>query len=141
MNPLHSKRLVISSMLLREHFRRFERRLPPTQVNKLLRITKSPLPLKYKLHPYTGPVSLQKPNPPPLEPVDSLPFAVERTISGNLPIYVKYNCNHTIKKTIIRRLSGDTDQFVEELKKVVSNSDVRKKVGKIEVAGVHKESI
>ena len=43
-----------------------------------------------------------------------------------------------IKKTIIRRLSGDMDKFEDELRKVVSNAKVRRKVGKIEIAGVHK---
>jgi chaperonin cofactor prefoldin len=56
-------------------------------------------------------------------------------------VYIKYNCNHVIKKTIIRRLSGDMDKFTEELRKVVSNAEVRRKVGKIEIAGVHKESV
>ena len=46
-------------------------------------------------------------------------------------MYVKYNCNHHIKKTVIRKLSGDVDKFIEELRKVVSNAEVRKKVGKI----------
>ena len=58
MSLLTSKRLVISSMLLREHYRRLDKRLPSTLVNKLTRITKAPQPLQYKLHPYTGPVSL-----------------------------------------------------------------------------------
>jgi len=51
---------------------------------------------------------------------------------------VKYNSNHVIKRTIIRRLSGDIDKFTEELKKIVSNAEVRKKVGKVEIPGVHK---
>jgi hypothetical protein len=76
MSFLHSKRLVISSMLLREHYRRFERRIPPTYVEKLIRTSRVPLPLLYKLHPYTGPVSLLKPNAPPLQPVEELPFAI-----------------------------------------------------------------
>ena len=33
------------------------------------------------------------------------------------------------------------DLFESELRKVVSNAVVRRKVGKIEVAGVHKESV
>jgi hypothetical protein len=119
---LTSKRLVISSMLLREHHRRFERRLPPTYIAKLLRVTKQPEPLKYKLHPAEGPVSLAKPNTPPTQPLETLPFSIERTLSGNLPVYVKYNSNHVIKRTIIRKLSGDVDKFVEELQKVVSNA-------------------
>jgi len=32
---------------------------------------------------------------------------------------------------VIRKLSGDVDKFIEELQKVVSNAEVRKKVGKI----------
>ena len=51
MSLLHSKRLVISSMLFREHYRRLERRLPAAYVNKLVKITRAPQPLTYKLHP------------------------------------------------------------------------------------------
>lgn len=138
---LTSRRLVVSSMLLREQHKRLERRMPPSFVQKLVRVTKQPEPLKYKLHPTEGPVSLAKPHTQPLNPLEQLPFAIERTTSGNLPVYVKYNCNHQIKKTIIRKLSGDVDLFVDELKKVVSNAEVRKKVGKIEIPGVHKESV
>ena len=104
-------------------------------------MTKAPEPLKYKLHPYTGPVSLAKPNPEPLKPLEKLPFQIERTTSGNLPVYITYNCNHVIKKTVIRKITGDVDRLVEEIRKVVSNAEVRKKVGKIEIAGVHKESV
>jgi hypothetical protein len=113
MSILNSKRLVISSMLLREHYRRLEKRLPPAYLNKLVRVTKKPEPLKYKLHPAEGPVSLLKPNTPALQPVEALPFSVERTLSGNLPVYIKYNCNHVIKRTIIRKISGDVDKFTE----------------------------
>ena len=42
---------------------------------------------------------------------------------------------------MIRKISGDIDKFCEELQKVVSNYEVRKKVGCIEVPGVHKESV
>jgi hypothetical protein len=128
-------------MLLREQYKRLERRLPPSAVQKLIRATKPLEPLKYKLHPTTGPVSLQKPHTEPLTPLEQLPFWLERTTSGNLPVYIKYNCNHQIKKTIIRKISGDVDQFVAELSKVVSNAEVRRKVGKVEIPGVHKESV
>lgn len=94
---------------MREHYKRFERRLPPSYVNKLIRMTKAPEPLRFKLHPYTQPVSLLKPNPDPLQPLEPLPFSIERTTSGNLPVYIKYNCNHVIKKTIIRKLTGNVD--------------------------------
>ena len=58
-----------------------------------------------------------------------------------MPVYIKYDSRHVVKKTIIRKLSGDMNKFVDELQKVVSNSEVRKKVGKIEIPGVHKESV
>lgn len=141
MSILNSKKLVISSMLLREHYRRLEKRFPPAYLDKLVRATKKPEPLKYKLHRSQGAVSLLKPNSSPLQPVEALPFFVERTLSGNLPVYVKYNSNHVIKRTVIRKISGDVDKFTEELKKVVSNAEVRRKVGKIEIPGVHKESV
>jgi translation initiation factor 1 (eIF-1/SUI1) len=38
-------------------------------------------------------------------------------------------------------VTGDIDKFVAELRKVVSNSEVRVKVGKVEIPGVHKESV
>jgi chaperonin cofactor prefoldin len=54
---------------------------------------------------------------------------------------VKYNSNHTLKRTVIRKVTGDIDKFIDELRKVVSNAEVRKKVGKVEIPGVHKESV
>lgn len=42
---------------------------------------------------------------------------------------------------MVRKVTGDVDKFVEELRKIVSNAEVRKKVGKIEIPGVHKESV
>ena len=141
MSLLTSRRLVVSSMLLREQFGRLQRRLPAAYVERLIRATKQPEPLKYRLHPATQPISLAKPHSPPLSPVEQLPFTLERTLSGNLPVYIKYNCNHTLKKTIIRKINGDIDKFVEELRKVVSNAEVRRKVGKVEIPGVHKESV
>lgn len=70
MSLLTSRRLVVSSMLLREQSKRLQRRLPPAYVEKLVRATKQPEPLKYKLHPAERPVSLQKPHSAPLNPVE-----------------------------------------------------------------------
>lgn len=69
MSLLTSRRLIVSSMLLREQYKRLEKRFPPSYVQKLVRTTRVPLPLKYKLHPTDGPVSLLKPHPEPLEPL------------------------------------------------------------------------
>ncbi len=81
---------------------------------------------------------MKYPHPAPLNPIEKLPFIIERTSTGNLPVYIEYNSNHNIKRTVIRKISGDVDQFCEELKKVVSNFQVRKKIGYVEVPGVHK---
>jgi len=42
---------------------------------------------------------------------------------------------------VIRHIYGDIDEFKEELKKIVSNSTIYEKVGRIEVKGHHRESI
>ena len=113
MSLLTSKRLVISSMLLREPYRRFQRRLHPSYAQKLVKATQTLLPLQYKLHPISIPISLEKPHQPPMKPLEALPFSIDRTVSGNLPVYIKYNCNHKIKKTIIRRINGDVDKMID----------------------------
>jgi hypothetical protein len=41
----------------------------------------------------------------------------------------------------VRLIDGDIDAFTNELKKVVSNSEVNVRVGSVEVKGLHKESI
>lgn len=69
------------------------------------------------------------PHPKPLNVTQELPFSVERTNTGNLPVYIEYNSNHHIKRTVIRKITGDVDKFCEELSKVVSNYEVRKKIG------------
>ena len=141
MSLLTSRRLVVSSMLLREQFGRLQRRLPPAYAQKLVRATKQPEPLTYRIHPASQTISLSKPHTAPLTPVEQLPFSLERTTSGNLPVYIKYNCNHSLKKTVIRKVRGDIDKFVSERRKVVSNAEVRRKVGKVEIPGVHMESV
>ena len=113
MSLLTSKRLVISSMLLREPYRRFERRLHPSYAQKLVKATQNLLPLQYKIHPISTPISLAKPHQAPMQTLESLPFSIERTVSGNLPVYIKYNSNHLKKKTIIRKINGDVDKMID----------------------------
>lgn len=138
---LNSKKLVQAAMLLRPQHRRLDHKLHPAQVNKLVQISQEPQPLLYKIHPAIEDLKASYPHPKPLTPIEKLPFSIERTNTGNLPVYVEYNCNHHIRRTVIRKLSGDVDKFCEELSKVVSNHEVRKKVGYVEVPGVHKESV
>ena len=66
---------------------------------------------------------------------------MERTNSGNLPVYIDYKNERNVKRTVIRKVSGDIDAFCDELKKVVSNYDIKQKVGRVEIPGVHRESV
>jgi len=73
--------------------------------------------------------------------LQELPFNVERSLAGNLPVYVDYKNRRNIKRTIIRKVSGDIEQLANELRKVCSNAEVRVKVGQIVIPGIHKESV
>ena len=64
-----------------------------------------------------------------------------RTHTGNLPVYRKSNHDRTNKRTVIRLVEGDIDKFTTELSKVVSNAEIHIKVGRVEVNGLHKESV
>lgn len=138
---IRSKALLAASMALRPEHKKFVGNLHPQYIKKLERTTAPLAPLKYKIHPAIEKLSYAYPHPAPLKPLEVLPFEVERTSTGNLPVYVEYNANHNIKRTIIRKINGDVDAFCEELQKVVSNYEIRKKIGYIEIPGVHKESV
>ena len=64
-----------------------------------------------------------------------------RTHVGNLPVYTEYKNDRNQKLTIIRKVSGDVDEFKTELAKVVSNYDVKEKQGQVIVKGIHAEVI
>ena len=73
----------------------------------------------------------------PLGPIEALPFQVDRTHKNNLPVYTNYKRGGNQKRTVIRNLTGDITAFKEELSKVVSNSEISEKMGRIEVNGLH----
>jgi large subunit ribosomal protein L49 len=101
-------------------------------------MSQTPKPLKYKLHEMP---SAENSITQPLGPIETLPFQISRTHTGNLPIYTDYRNDRTRKLTIIRRISGDINDFKEELAKVVSNAPISEKVGRLEVKGLHKPVI
>lgn len=138
MSNLTSKVSVLKAMLLREPHLRYKN-IHPKAIQRLLRITKAPEPLKYKLHPISVEIGL--PHAAPLGALEELPFHIERSVSGNLPVYVRYRNERAVKRTIVRKISGDVEEFAKELTKVVSNNTVNIKVGRVEVPGVHRESI
>ena len=46
-----------------------------------------------------------------------------------------------MKRTLIQHLTGDVNEFKEELSKVVSNAKIHEKVGRVEVTGIHRTSV
>ena len=102
-------------------------------------MTQAPLPLTYKLHDdslvKTDTGKLKNLNEA-LGPLEDIPFEIMRTHRSNLPVYtdVKQN-SHEI--TVVRRIFGDLEAFKSELSKVVSNSPIKEKQGRVEISGMH----
>eukprot|EP01016_Furgasonia_blochmanni_P028148 TRINITY_DN2959_c0_g1_i1.p1 TRINITY_DN2959_c0_g1~~TRINITY_DN2959_c0_g1_i1.p1 ORF type:complete len:168 (+),score=25.89 TRINITY_DN2959_c0_g1_i1:110-613(+) len=112
--------------------------LHPKARLKYMRMTQAPEPLTYKLK------DIEQGTPfteTPLGGTESLPFHISRTHMNNLPVYREYRSARHTKRTVIRHISGDVEAFAKELTKVVSNAEVNVKVGRVEVKGLHKESV
>ena len=78
----------------------------------------------------------------PLGPSDDkIPFHVDRTHAGNLPVYTKFTHGGNRQRTIIRKIIGDTTALRQELAKIVSNSPMEEKQGQIIVSGLHSAKI
>lgn len=70
-----------------------------------------------------------------------LPFQIQRTHLGNLPVYTEFRNDRNRKLTVVRKITGDVEEFKAELAKVVSNSPIYDKVGRVEVKGLHTELV
>ena len=77
----------------------------------------------------------------PLGVLEELPFDVVRTHKGNLPVYTDRRAGGQRKVTVVRKIYGDIDAFKEELSKIVSNSPIEDKQGRLEVSGFHTQKI
>jgi hypothetical protein len=82
-------------------------------MQKYIKMTQVPQPLKYKLHPMSDEISFELPHLKPLGPIEPIPFQIERTNSGNIPVYVEYRNNHNVKRTVIRRIAGDVNLLAD----------------------------
>lgn len=132
---LKSKKQIQLDMVLRDQ--KFKNSMHPALRERYNQFSQKPEPLKYKLQDLPE-------NHDPLVPLGNtahLPFHVQRTKSENLPVYRDYRRGRHTKMTIIRRISGDFEELMAELKKVCSNADVESKVGKIIVRGLHKHVV
>ena len=70
-----------------------------------------------------------------------MPFEVTRTHKQNLPVFTNYRMSGQQQRTVIKNITGDIVQFKEELAKVVSNSPIHEKMGRVEVNGLHSAKI
>ena len=77
----------------------------------------------------------------PLGPLETLPFDIERTHKGNLPVYTDTRAGGQRRVTVVRKIFGDLDAFKEELSKIVSNAPIEDKQGRIEVSGFHTQKV
>ena len=116
--------------------------LHPEAKREYNRIIQEPLPLTYKLQDISEKLSnLRYEISNPLGGTQHIPFSIIRTHTNNLPVYTEYKNNRNIKQTIIRHIQGDVEEFKNELSKIVSNSNVTHKTGKVVVKGLHEEKI
>ena len=58
-----------------------------------------------------------------------------------MPVYSDFKLGGSQKRTVIRNISGDLFAFKEELSKVVSNSPITEKMGRLEVSGIHTSKV
>ena len=77
----------------------------------------------------------------PLGLLEDLPFEVERTHKGNLPVYTDVRAGGTRSLTVVRKIYGDVDKFKTELSKVVSNAPIEEKQGRLEISGKHSQKV
>jgi len=126
--------------------------LHPDAKRKWNQMTQAPLPLKYKLHELEAfepankmedilKMKAFRPLNEPLGVIDKLPFEVERTSTGNLPVYTDFRAGGNRSVTVVRKIFGDVDEFKDELSKVVSNSPIEEKMGRLEVSGLHTQKV
>lgn len=118
----------------------FSKKMQIRTIQKIYKMTRQPLPLKYKVKEYDF-IDIYRQAQVPLNPINLLPFNIFRTHTNSLPVYSEYKQKHMIKRTIIRNVRGDVEKLVNELYKVTSNSNIKVKTGKIEVDGLHVEKI
>eukprot|EP00029_Vermamoeba_vermiformis_P000071 TRINITY_DN10076_c0_g1_i1.p1 TRINITY_DN10076_c0_g1~~TRINITY_DN10076_c0_g1_i1.p1 ORF type:complete len:142 (-),score=27.69 TRINITY_DN10076_c0_g1_i1:85-510(-) len=95
-------------------------------------------PLKYPLQELkvTSPTG----HMPPIGNTTSLPFKVERTNTGQLPVYSDIRNGRTNILTIVRRVTGDLNEMKAEVEKL-TGSLVQIKTGKLEIKGPHTKKV
>ena len=58
-----------------------------------------------------------------------------------MPVYTDYRVGGMRKVTVVRKITGDINEFKTELSKVVSNAPIEEKMGRIEISGLHSDKV
>lgn len=133
---LNTKAKVKLDMYLRPNIADYKK-VHPTTKAKIERMTAPLPPLSYKLQDIPEGYNWVE----PLGLKQDIPFSIHRSKSNNLPIYRDYKQKRAIKLTIIKNISGDIEKFIEEVKKITSNSEIIQKTGSVVIKGLHKKAI
>ncbi len=56
-------------------------------------------------------------------------------------MYTDYRVGGMRKVTVVRKITGDINEFKTELSKVVSNAPIEEKMGRIEISGLHSDKV
>ncbi len=54
-----------------------------------------------------------------------------------MPVYTDTRAGGQRKVTVVRKILGDSEAFKAELSKIVSNSPIEEKNGRLEISGFH----
>jgi large subunit ribosomal protein L49 len=66
----------------------------------------------------------------------SIPFSVTRTSIGQqVPVYTDYKNGRSRMITIIRKVTGNVDALVEELRRITGGAEVTARLGRVEIEG------
>ena len=66
---------------------------------------------------------------------------MRRTRSKQLPVYSDFKNGRTKQTTILRGIRGDIEAVEEGLQKIVGDSEIMRKMGRLEVKGDHRREI
>ncbi|KAF5153171.1 Mitochondrial large subunit ribosomal protein (Img2) family protein [Theileria parva strain Muguga] len=73
--------------------------------------------------------------------ISFFPFHINRTISDNLPVFVKYSNNANLAFTHVRKTKGNKYILREELQQIVGKSPIKVDKNTFIIQGNHKHKI
>merc|ERR1712000_289256 len=66
---------------------------------------------------------------------EHLPYFVQRTVSNNLPVYLKVSKGRTRYTTVVKGISGDANQFLKDFQQNFPDAIIELRLSHMEVKG------